>query len=97
MSVEERVLRLENAYTTLAELLAHAESRTNVLLQLARSADERLETQQGWINQLGEAQANSEKKIEALADAQIKTEAALAELSATVTRFIEGRTGSSNV
>jgi len=63
MSTEERVARLENAFVNLS--------------RLAESLDERLNTQLSWINLLGEAQANSEAKIAALADAQIKTEDAL--------------------
>ncbi len=67
MSTDERLLRLENSFNTLVEL--------------ARSADERLETQQGWINQLGVAQTNLEEKMTALVDAQIQTERAITRLS----------------
>ncbi len=67
MSTEDRLLRLENSFNTLVEL--------------ARSADERMETQQGWINQLGAAQTSLEEKMAALVDAQIQTERAITRLS----------------
>ncbi len=60
MSTEERLLRLENAFNTLVELM--------------RNADERADGHQAWINTLGEAQAESERRIAALVDAQIRTE-----------------------
>jgi len=68
MSTEERLTRVEDAFVTLT--------------RLAQSLDERLNTQLTWINSLGAAQANSEAKIEALTDAQIRTEATLAEAQA---------------
>jgi uncharacterized protein YdgA (DUF945 family) len=44
------------------------------LVKLAQSVDERMDTPLSWINRLGEAQANSEAKIAALADSQLRTE-----------------------
>lgn len=74
MSTEERLARLEDAFVTLTRVV--------------ESIDSRLNTQLGWINSLGEAQvrleaaqANSEAKIAALADAQIRTEEALTRLA----------------
>lgn len=98
MSVEDRVLRLENAFATLSELAARSQSRTDTLVQLtdtlvqlAVSASERADTHESWINELGEAQAK-------LAKAQERTEAALAEtnerlnsLINVVERFISER------
>jgi uncharacterized phage infection (PIP) family protein YhgE len=79
MSVEDRVLRLENAFATLSELAARAESRadtslqiTNTLVQLAVSASERADTHEAWINELGEAQAKLTKAQAELAEAQAK-------------------------
>ena len=67
MTTEERVLRLENAFVMLTELV--------------RNAEERSDDHDKWINELGAAQANSEAKIAALADAQIKNESAIASLT----------------
>lgn len=60
MSTEERVLRLENAFTTLEELAAKSNERTSdlekhfkMLTQLAVSANERADTHESWINSLG--------------------------------------------
>lgn len=86
MTTEERVLRLENAFAALSGLAARAQSSTEkiaemvragdersaILLQLVRSVEERSSTQQEWINQLGAAQANTDVKIAALVDAQIR-------------------------
>lgn len=67
MSLEERMVKTENALAT--------------LVKLAQDYEERMDMHLSWINQLGEAQANSERKIAALADAQIRTEEALTRLS----------------
>src|SRR5947199_6547046 len=78
MGIEERVVDLEKAFVQLT--------------QLAISASERADTHEKWINSLGSnmerlsarmeelaaAQANSEVKIAALTDAQIRTEDAIA-------------------
>ena len=77
MSTEERLARLENAFVNLT--------------RLAESLDERLNTQLSWINLLGEAQTNSEAKIAALADAQIKTEDALVKLTEAHTKLAESQ------
>ncbi len=55
---------------------------SDLLVKLARNAHQRLDD-------LSEAQANSEAKIAALADAQIRTEAALETLSGSVTNMAE--------
>jgi len=94
MTVEERVLRLENAFATLEELAARSDGRTSdlekhfkMLTQLIVSASERADTHEAWINRLGEAQANASAQIAALADAQIRTEEALTTLTARVDRI----------
>ncbi len=81
MTAEERLLRLENAFATLAELAANQNGRIArleesflTLVELARRSDERVDQHQEWINQLGAAQAESERKIAALADAQAHTD-----------------------
>jgi uncharacterized protein YdgA (DUF945 family) len=77
MNTEERLVRLENAFVNLTRLV--------------ESLDERLNTQLSWINSLGEAQANSDAKIAALADAQIKTEDALVKLAEAHTKLAESQ------
>jgi chromosome segregation ATPase len=91
MSVEERVLRLENAFATLQELAARSDARTGrledsfqKLMELAVSASERDDTQVSWINELGAAQTNADARIAALADAQIRTEEQVSSLTAQV-------------
>ena len=88
MSVEERVVDLEKAFVQLT--------------QLAISASERADTHEKWINSLGSnmerlsarmeelaaAQANSEVKIAALTDAQIRTEDAIAKSSDAMEKSI---------
>jgi chromosome segregation ATPase len=67
MTNEERITRLENSFV--------------ILTELARSADEWRDTHLDWINQLAEAQSNSDSKIAALANAQIRTDEHIAGLS----------------
>src|SRR3954470_19798618 len=75
MTNEERITRLENSFV--------------ILTELARSADEWRDTHRDWINQLAEAQtnlaesrANTDVKIAALVDAQMRTENAQADAEA---------------
>lgn len=89
MSVEERVLRLENAFATLSELAAASEDRTDKVIALLRSMDERMDQHLAWINQLGSAQANTETKLAALTDAQIKTEQTLTVFDARLAALTE--------
>ena len=98
MAAEERLLRLENAFVTLVELAAKADGRLDIvddrldqfddrldkLLTLALSGDERLSQHQLWLNELGAAQANSEARIAALADAQIRLAESQAQAQARI-------------
>jgi peptidoglycan hydrolase CwlO-like protein len=82
VSTDERVAQLESAFVTLT--------------QLVRSHGERFDTHLAWINRLGEAQAeltaaqaeltaaqaDTEEKIAALVNAQIRTEDELRRLAA---------------
>jgi chromosome segregation ATPase len=93
VSTEDRVAQLESAFAT--------------LVQLVRNHGERFDTHLAWINRLGEAQADSEEKIAALVNAQIRTEdelrklaeqgaqanARLDRLAVMVERLMEGRNG----
>jgi hypothetical protein len=45
MTTEERVLRLENAFATLSEMVAQEASRTDAVLQLVREHDERMKAE----------------------------------------------------
>jgi hypothetical protein len=93
VSTEDRVAQLESAFATLT--------------QLVRNHGDRFDTHLAWINRLGEAQADSEQKIAALVDAQIRTEdelrrlaeagaqanARIDRLAEMVERLMEGRNG----
>ncbi|HEX3559981.1 MAG TPA: hypothetical protein VHU19_12305 [Pyrinomonadaceae bacterium] len=81
MSTDDRIPRLENALATLAELsadhnrrIARPEEAFVKLVELTRNHDE-------VMDQFRAAQAESERKIGALADAQIRTEDALKQLA----------------
>jgi chromosome segregation ATPase len=85
MSTEERLTELERSFVTLTHLL--------------ESASERADTHDGWINQLGKAQAElshaqaeTETKIAALVDAQVRTEDVVARLGRAVTQLVESQT-----
>jgi hypothetical protein len=56
------------------ERLAEMERSFQILVQLAQSGSERMDTQQGWINQLGEAQVNLAGRMSELAEAQTHTD-----------------------
>ena len=60
--------------------LANVEEFSRLILQWARRAEERFAEWQEGMNELREAQANSEAKLAALADAQIRTEEIMASL-----------------
>lgn len=67
------------------ERLTRLEQSFVLLTQLANSVDERMDT-------LAEAQANTEVKIAALADAQIRAEDQIRELTQTVTGLTKAMT-----
>ena len=77
--------------------IASLEKSFQALTQLAVSASERADQHGAWINQLGAAQAEADAKIAALADAQIRTEKALARLTLKVDNLTDlvrgGRNG----
>ena len=66
MSVEDRVLRLES-------FAADVREHTRLLTEVIRRMDERDDRHETWIDELHAAQANSDAKIAALTDAQIRT------------------------
>jgi septal ring factor EnvC (AmiA/AmiB activator) len=67
MSVEDRVLRLENAFTTLVEI--------------QRGLEERFDTHEKWINELGASQAELAMAQAELTKAQAELAMAQAELA----------------
>jgi multidrug efflux pump subunit AcrA (membrane-fusion protein) len=75
MSVEDRVLRLENAFATLVEI--------------QRGLDERFDNHEKWINELGAAQAELTKAQAELAQAQAESAQAQAELAQAQARTEE--------
>ncbi len=77
MTVEERVLRLENAFVQMTTMV--------------RNLDERDETHAEWINLLGAAQANTEHKIAALTDAMIRVEDAQARTEDALVRLADAQ------
>ena len=103
MSVDERITQLEQAFATLARmvereqertdllagLVASEKKRTDTLVQLVRDHDERSENHTNWLNELGHAQAETEKKIAALVDAQIRSEDTVARLAGRVDALTE--------
>jgi hypothetical protein len=88
MSVEDRVLRLENAFATLVEI--------------QRGLEERFDTHEKWINELGAAQVGLTRAQAELVQAQARTEASLAgtnerlnSLNVFERHLSEGRNGNS--
>lgn len=77
MSTEDRLSQLERSFVAVTELL--------------RGHSERADTHDGWINELGTAQAETERKLAALVDAQIHSEDKLARLEAAMTRIAEAQ------
>ena len=77
MSTEERLSRLENAFVTLT--------------RLAESMDERMDQHLDWINQPGEAQANADARIAALANAQIHAEERMVRVETALATLVEAQ------
>jgi chromosome segregation ATPase len=77
MSTEERLSRLENAFVTLT--------------RLAESMSERMDQHLDWINQLGDAQANADARIAALADAQIHTEERMVRVETALATLVDAQ------
>lgn len=93
MSTEERILRIENAVATLAELsgqhdarLAAVERSFQTLVALSVRASERMDTHQDWINQLGASRAEADARMAALTDAEIRADDRIAALTEAQSR-----------
>jgi hypothetical protein len=66
------------------ERLTNLQEFSRLMMQWARRAEERFEEFREGMNELRAAQTNSETKIAALADAQIRTEAVVSALGEQV-------------
>ncbi len=75
MSTEERVTQLEQAFVTVTRML--------------QNHSERLDTHMDWINQLGAAQAESERRIAQLIDEHIRTEETLRQFAASTNEALQ--------
>lgn len=81
MSVEERLLRLENAFATLAELQADQHRRVKGLEESFVLLTTLVRSQNEGMDEVRAAAADADARIAALADAHIRTEDALARLT----------------
>jgi multidrug resistance efflux pump len=93
MSDDGRILRLENALTTLLELSANQERRVSrleeafvTLIELTRNHHEGMDELRAAQTELSAAQAETEHKLVALVDAQIRDEETVKELRAETDR-----------
>jgi chromosome segregation ATPase len=75
MSTEERVTQLEQAFVTVTQLL--------------HNHSERLDTHMDWINQLGAAQAENDRRYAQLIDEHIRTDDEFKKLAASQQRTEE--------
>ena len=71
----------------------NVEEAIQLLTEAALRADERADTHQEWLNQLGAGQSNLEVKLAALTDAQIRTEDALKGIRESQAHLIEEQAG----
>jgi chromosome segregation ATPase len=71
---EERILRLENAMATLAELAANTQGRVTRLEEAYVTVVELLRSHHDGMTELRAAQADADGRIAALADAQIRAD-----------------------
>ncbi|HEX8708615.1 MAG TPA: hypothetical protein VF723_10270 [Pyrinomonadaceae bacterium] len=77
MSMEDRVLRLENAFATLVEI--------------QRGLEERFDTHRQWINELGAAQVELTRAQARTEVALVETNERLNSLIGVVERFISDK------
>jgi hypothetical protein len=94
MSSDERITRLENAFSTLAELagdhhrrISRLEESFVMLVDLARNHNEAMDD-------LRTAQTEAERKLAALADANLRTEGAQARMAEALQHLAEAQTHS---
>ena len=71
---EERILRLENAMATLAELAASTQGRVTRLEEAYVTVVELLRSHNDGMTELRASQAEADARIAALADAQIRAD-----------------------
>jgi ABC-type transporter Mla subunit MlaD len=102
MSVEDRVLRLENAFATLSELAARSESRADTLSELVARSESRTDTLVQLTETLVQVAVSASERADThetwinelgeaqaeLVKAQTRTEAALAETNERLNNLI---------
>lgn len=98
MGIEERVLRLENAFTTLGELAARAhekeirqDTRLNDLSESNRLLVEMIRRHDERIDEVRAAQGESEQKLAALVDAQMRAEDSIGELKSAIAALVDAQ------
>ena len=106
MSTEDRLLRLENAMATLAEVAAKANTRMDrsdermtkledLVMRLAKVTTKGFEDVSAKINALVDSQMHLLEAYERLTKSQGKTDDNLRNLIAVVDRYFKGRNGES--
>ena len=82
MTTEERVLKLENAFSTLAQLAASQDERTSALTQLAARQDER-------TSALAQIAARQDARTSALAQIAARQDARTADTEQSIRLLLE--------
>ncbi len=94
MSVEERVVNLEQAFVALNQLVKRADERQESIVESIRLLTEMIQRHDARHDRAEAEQSNADVRIAALADAQIKTEEALNRLETLMERhMVEGHDG----
>jgi uncharacterized coiled-coil DUF342 family protein len=91
MSVEERVLRIENAFATLSELVERSESRTDTLIQLAARSDSRTSTLEQSLQTLVELARVQSERLDESNERLTALENNLTALSQIVVELAQGQ------
>jgi hypothetical protein len=89
MSSEDRITPLENAFSTLAELAADHQRRISRLEESFVMLVDLTRNQDAGMDDLRAAQAEAERKIAALADANLRTEESQAHMAEAFGRLAE--------
>ncbi|HEX8141454.1 MAG TPA: hypothetical protein VF553_02595 [Pyrinomonadaceae bacterium] len=82
MSIEDRVVSLEQAFLALSAMVKRADERQDTVGESINLLTKMIEHHEQRLDGVHAEQSNADERIAALADAQIRTEGALKELSA---------------
>jgi hypothetical protein len=94
MSIEERVVNLEQAFLALNLLAKRAEERVDTISESIGLLTEMIQRHDARLDGVQAEQSNADVRIAALADAQIRTEEALNRLETLMERhLVEGHDG----